>query len=81
MRPPETFGLGAKMTDLQHWLEEIGLAQYADLFAANDIDLEILPDLTEQDFDSARYLPLQNTRAATPGCISAVGSASMCTTR
>ena len=37
------------MTDLQLWLEEIGLAQYADLFGKNDIDWEILPDLTEQD--------------------------------
>jgi hypothetical protein len=39
------------MTDLQHWLEEIGLAQYADLFARNDIDWEILPDLTERDLE------------------------------
>ena len=47
----EAFGLCAKMTDLQHWLKEIGLAQYADLFAANDIDWEILPDLTEHDLE------------------------------
>ena len=39
------------MTDLQHWLEAIGLAQYADLFAKNDIDWEILPDLTERDLE------------------------------
>ncbi|UVO31039.1 AAA family ATPase [Bradyrhizobium arachidis] len=39
------------MTDLRHWLEEIGLAQYADLFATNDIDWEILPDLTERDLE------------------------------
>jgi class 3 adenylate cyclase/predicted ATPase len=39
------------MTDLQHWLEEIGLAQYADLFVTNDIDWEILPDLTERDLE------------------------------
>src|SRR5262247_1753081 len=39
------------MTDLQPWLEEIGLAQYADLFAKNDIDWEILPELTEQDLE------------------------------
>jgi len=47
--PLQAFGLCAKMTDLQLWLEEIGLAQYADLFGKNDIDWEILPDLTEQD--------------------------------
>ena len=39
------------MTDLQHWLEKIGLAQYADLFAENDIDWEILPELTEHDLE------------------------------
>ncbi|WFU43267.1 adenylate/guanylate cyclase domain-containing protein [Bradyrhizobium sp. CB82] len=39
------------MTDLQHWLEEIGLAQYAELFVSNDIDWEILPDLTERDLE------------------------------
>ena len=50
-RPLEAFGLCAKMTDLQHWLEEFGLAQYADLFAKNDIDSEILPDLTEHDLE------------------------------
>ena len=50
-RPPEVFGLCAKMTDLQHWLEEIGLAQYADLFGKNDIDWEVLPELTEQDLE------------------------------
>lgn len=50
-RPPEAFGLYAKMTDLQHWLEEIGLAQYSELFARNDIDWEILPDLTESELE------------------------------
>ena len=39
------------MTDLQHWLEEIGLAQYADLLVKNDIDWEVLPELTEQDLE------------------------------
>lgn len=50
-RRPEAFGLCAKMSDLQHWLEKIGLAQYADLFAKNDIDWEILPELTEHDLE------------------------------
>src|SRR5262249_35865342 len=39
------------MTDLQHWLEKIGLAQYADLFAKNDIDWRILPELNEHDLE------------------------------
>jgi class 3 adenylate cyclase/predicted ATPase len=39
------------MTDLQHWLEKIGLAQYADLFASHDIDWETLPELNEHDLE------------------------------
>src|SRR5437763_5166176 len=37
--------------DLQQWLEKIGLAQYSDLFAKNDIDWETLPELNEQDLE------------------------------
>jgi hypothetical protein len=39
------------MTDLQRWLEKIGLAQYADLFAKNDVDWGILPELNEHDLE------------------------------
>src|ERR1700694_5466491 len=35
--------------DLRLWLQSIGLEQLADTFAANDIDLEILPDLSDED--------------------------------
>jgi class 3 adenylate cyclase/tetratricopeptide (TPR) repeat protein len=31
------------------WLERIGLARYIPLFTENEIDFDILPDLTEQD--------------------------------
>jgi class 3 adenylate cyclase/nucleoside-triphosphatase THEP1 len=48
---PQRFGLCDRMTDLQQWLEKIGLTQYSDLFAKNDIDLEILLDLNEQDLE------------------------------
>ena len=34
---------------LRIWLEEIGLAQYADGFAANDIDLGLLSELSDED--------------------------------
>ncbi len=37
------------MNDVETWLRSIGLAQYASTFAANDIDLEVLSELTEQD--------------------------------
>ena len=36
-------------TSLQSWLNELGLGQYAATLAEQDIDLEILPDLTDQD--------------------------------
>jgi len=34
---------------LRQWLETLGLAQYGDRFAADDIDLDVLPSLSEQD--------------------------------
>ena len=39
------------MTDIRHWLESIGLGQYADLFTQNDIDREVLAGLDEQDLE------------------------------
>ena len=35
--------------DIAHWLEGLGLSQYAKTFARNDIDLEVLPDLSDDD--------------------------------
>ena len=37
------------MSDLRAWLRANNCEQYADAFAANDVDLDILPELTEQD--------------------------------
>lgn len=37
------------MTSLSDWLHSIGLDQYAQLFADNDVDLEVLRILTEED--------------------------------
>ena len=39
------------MTEVARWLEELGIAQYAQAFADNDIDLEVLPHLNEQDLE------------------------------
>ena len=39
------------MTTIEAWLKEIGLERYLELFQDNDIDPEILPDLTEADFE------------------------------
>ena len=39
------------MSDLRDWLRRNGFEQYADAFEANDIDLDILPELTERDLE------------------------------
>jgi class 3 adenylate cyclase/tetratricopeptide (TPR) repeat protein len=39
------------MSDLRDWLRGNGLVQYADAFEANDIDLDILPDLNDRDLE------------------------------
>ena len=37
--------------DIAHWLEGLGLGQYAQAFADDRIDLDILPDLSEPDLE------------------------------
>ncbi len=37
--------------DIGRWLEDIGLSKYADVFAENEIDSTVLPDLSEADFE------------------------------
>jgi class 3 adenylate cyclase len=39
------------MTDLRDWLRGNNFEQYADTFEANDIDLDILPELSERDLE------------------------------
>jgi class 3 adenylate cyclase/tetratricopeptide (TPR) repeat protein len=39
------------MNDLRDWLRSNGFEQYADAFEANDIDLDILPELSERDLE------------------------------
>src|ERR1700747_3577348 len=36
------------MSAVRHWLEEIGLGQYADAFEANDIDTDLLTEIDDQ---------------------------------
>ena len=42
-------GEGASMQQIADWLEKLGLGQYAQRFAENDINFSILSDLTDQD--------------------------------
>jgi class 3 adenylate cyclase/tetratricopeptide (TPR) repeat protein len=39
------------MSELRDWLRSNGFEQYADAFEANDIDLDILPELSERDLE------------------------------
>jgi hypothetical protein len=36
------------MSAVRHWLEAIGLAQYADVFEANDIDTDLFTQIDHQ---------------------------------
>jgi len=39
------------MQQIADWLEKLGMSEYADRFAENDIDIDVLNELTDQDFD------------------------------
>jgi class 3 adenylate cyclase/predicted ATPase len=40
---------GAVLQQIVDWLEELGMSEYAERFAANDIDISVLRHLTDQD--------------------------------
>src|SRR5499427_7197866 len=40
---------GPPMQQIADWLQKLGLGQYAQRFAENDVAFSILPDLTDQD--------------------------------
>jgi class 3 adenylate cyclase len=37
------------MQQIADWLEKLGMSEYAQRFSQNDIDLSVLPHLTDQD--------------------------------
>src|SRR3954452_4320216 len=39
------------MSDIDIWLQGLGLGRYAEALASHDIDLTVVPDLTEQDLE------------------------------
>ena len=53
--------------DLRLWLQRIGLEQLAETFAANDIDLDVLPELTDEDLKELG-LSLGHPQAAARDC-------------
>src|SRR5215475_3541241 len=53
---------GPPMQQIADWLEKLGLGQYAQRFAENDIDFEILTDLTDQDLEKIGFTSLGHRR-------------------
>jgi class 3 adenylate cyclase/tetratricopeptide (TPR) repeat protein len=45
-------------TELQSWLDKLGLGRYAATFAANEIDLDVVSDLTDADLVDLGVTPL-----------------------
>jgi class 3 adenylate cyclase/predicted ATPase len=50
------------MERIADWLKRLGLEQYADGFAVNDVDFSILPDLTDQDLEKIGVRSLGHRR-------------------
>src|SRR5262249_55225782 len=50
------------MQQIADWLQKLGLGQYADRFAENDITFVILPDLTDQDLEKIGVASLGHRR-------------------
>jgi class 3 adenylate cyclase len=50
------------MQQVADWLEKLGLGQYAQRFAENDISFSILPDLTDQDLKELGVASLGHRR-------------------
>src|SRR5215813_6534366 len=50
------------MKQIADWLEKLGLGQYAQRFAENDITFSILSDLTDQDLEKIGVASLGHRR-------------------
>ena len=50
------------MQQVADWLQKLGLGQYAQPFAENDISFSILPDLTDQDLKELGVASLGHRR-------------------
>jgi SAM (Sterile alpha motif) domain-containing protein len=47
------------MQQVANWLEKLGLGQYAQRFAENDIDASVLPHLMKDSKNSASRLAIE----------------------
>src|SRR6201987_5829828 len=64
----------APMQQIADWLEKLGMAEYAERFAENDIDFSILPELTDQELEKIGVRSLGHRRKILPA-IAAFASA------
>jgi hypothetical protein len=48
--------------EIADWLDKLGLGQYAQRFAENDISFFILPDLSDQDLEKIGVASLGHRR-------------------
>jgi hypothetical protein len=39
------------MSTIAEWLKSLGLSEYAERFAENDIEIDVLSELTDQDLE------------------------------
>jgi hypothetical protein len=42
------------MQQIADWLRKLGMSEYAERFAENDIEIDILPELTDHDLERLR---------------------------
>ena len=63
------------MQQIADWLQRLGLGQYAQRFAENDINFAILPDLTDQDFKELGVASLGHRRQLLRAIIELKGGA------
>jgi len=57
-----SWGKVATMQQTADWLEKLGLGQYAQRFAENDINFVVLSDLTDQDLEEIGVTSLRHRR-------------------
>jgi class 3 adenylate cyclase/tetratricopeptide (TPR) repeat protein len=60
--------------DVDEWLKGLGLSRYSELFAKNEVDLEVLPDLTEEDLKDLQ-IPLGHRKKLLKGVTALRGGA------
>src|SRR6266478_7135115 len=55
-------GSGEAVVDIAAWLQRLGLEQYEQAFRENDIDAEVLPELTAEDLIGAGVTSIGHRR-------------------